>query len=82
MNETIGLFSDDNSLKFAIFREGYPIHSITIGLTDKPYQAEVENNQKIYSLVNPPIEEATQGKLENWIVSKYGVFYWGDFYGW
>ncbi|MGN1386070.1 MAG: hypothetical protein ACI4XS_05670 [Bacillus sp. (in: firmicutes)] len=71
------------ALRFAIMKAGYPTYSLkTIEVSDTPYEAELESNQTMYSLVNPPIDEATQGVLENWVVSKYGVFYWGDFYGW
>ena len=70
------------ALRFAILREGYPIKSITRKLSDTPYEIDVKGNEKVYTLINPPIEKATQGILENWIVSKQGVFYWGKYLGW
>ena len=51
-------------------------------LSDTPYEIGVKDNEKVYTLINPPIEKATQGILENWIVSKQGVFYWGKYLGW
>lgn len=51
-------------------------------LSDTPYEIDVKGNEKVYTLINPPIEKATQGILENWIVSKQGVFYWGKYLGW
>ena len=70
------------ALRFAILREGYPIKSITMKLSDTPYEIGVKGNEKVYTLKNPPMEKATQGILENWIVSKHGVFYWGEYLGW
>ncbi len=63
------------ALRFAILREGYPIKSITMKLSDTPYEIDIKSNEKIYTLINPPIEKATQGSLENWVVSQYGIFY-------
>ena len=64
------------ALRFTILREGYPIKSITLKLSDSPYEIDVKGNEKVYTLINPPMEKATQGILENWIVSKHGIFYW------
>ena len=64
------------ALRFTILREGYPIKSITLKLSDSPYKTYVKGNEEIYTLTNPPMEKATQGILENWIVSKHGIFYW------
>lgn len=70
------------ALRFAILRAGYPIKSITMKISDTPYKIGVKGNEEIYTLTNLPMEKATQGILENWIVSKHGVFYWGEYFGW
>ena len=72
------------SLRFAVLRCGYPINATNLELsTDlikKPF--DIKNNQTIYTIINPPVEKQTQSPLENWIVSKYKLFYWCEFYGW
>lgn len=47
-----------------------------------PYKtpAYIGKNQTIYTIINPPVEKDTQSPLENWIISKYGPFYWGEYY--
>ncbi|MGL5693375.1 MAG: hypothetical protein ACRCXA_04805 [Peptostreptococcaceae bacterium] len=70
------------ALRFSVLREGYPIKSITMKLSDTPYEIDIKSNEQIYTLINPPIEKSTQGILENWVVSQYGIFYWGEYFGW
>lgn len=70
------------ALRFAILREGYPIKSITMKLSDTPYKISIKGDEKIYTLTNPPMEKATQCILENWVVSKHGIFYWVEYFGW
>lgn len=70
------------ALRLALLRTGFPIKAITLQVSDHPYEVNVQSNEKIYTLKNPPTEEATQGVLENWIVSKHGIFYVGEYFGW
>ena len=49
---------------------------------DEPYHMTITGNQKRYYLDNPPFEEPTQSELINWTVTKHGVFYTADYYGW
>lgn len=70
------------ALRLALFKTWFPIKAITLQVSDHPYEADVQSNEKIYTLTNPPTEEATQGILENWVVAKYGIFYVGEYLGW
>lgn len=76
------LMTPVGALRFAIFRTGYPVSAFTMKLSDNPYKTDIKSNEEIYTLINAPIEEATQGVLENWIVSKHSIFYFGEYYGW
>jgi len=40
-----------------------------------------ERNGKIYTLTNPPVERATQGRLESYFVRKVGPFYLAEHHG-
>lgn len=72
------------SLRFTVLRYGYPINAINLKFSTDTYKTpiDIKKNQTIYTIINPPVEEATQSQLENWIISKYGPFYWGEYYGW
>ncbi|WP_042274366.1 hypothetical protein [Faecalimicrobium dakarense] len=69
------------ALRFAIARTGNLITAITLKISDKPHNAKIGESQMVYTLINPPVEKATQGELKKWIVTKYGLIYWGNFYG-
>lgn len=70
------------ALRFAIAKEGYPIKAITLQLSNEPYQGRVKDNEEMYTILNPPRENATDSDLANWIVTKKGIFYFGSYYGW
>lgn len=72
------------ALRFAVLRCGYPLNAVHISISTNSYKTpdDIEKNQTIYTIINPPIEEATQSPLENWLISKYGPFYFGEYYGW
>ena len=70
------------ALRLAVAIYGYPVKSITLQISDKPYGKSVEDNQKMYTLINPPYEESTESELKNWIVTRYGIFYFGNYHGW
>ncbi len=70
------------SLRAAVLLSGHPVSACTLKISDEPYEASVEDNQTIYSLENPPVEEATDSELVNWVVTKYGPFYFAEYFGW
>ncbi|MBO3446509.1 MULTISPECIES: hypothetical protein [Clostridia] len=69
------------ALRFAIARTGNPITAVNLKISDKPYKKKIGKNQMIYTLINPPVEKSTYSELKNWIITKYGLIYWGNFYG-
>ncbi len=70
------------ALRLAVLSSGYPVRAFTLELEEEPIDMVVEENQIGYSLKNPPIEFATQGELVNWVVTRYGIFYVGKYFGW
>lgn len=70
------------ALRFKILTLGYTISAFTFEIMDDAYPMEVKKNQIAYSLENEPFEEISQGELTNWIVTKHGIFYIANFYGW
>ncbi len=70
------------ALRFEILTLGHPISAFTFDIMDEPYHMAINENQIGYSLENPPFEEPTQSELINWIVTKCGLFYSADYYGW
>ncbi|MGL5651715.1 MAG: hypothetical protein ACRDDE_08160 [Paraclostridium sp.] len=72
------------ALRLALLRYGYPQNALHLSMTTDSYKtpADIGKNQTIYTIINPPVEKDTQSPLENWIISKYGPFYWGEYYGW
>jgi hypothetical protein len=70
------------ALQFAVAKEGYPTKAITLRLADEPYQVSIKENQTMYTISNPPHENATDSDLVNWVVSKKSIFYFGSYYGW
>ena len=73
------------ALRFAVLREGYPIEAITLKVDyssarePSPLDMDIKNNI-VYTIFNAPIEEPTQTPLDNWVISKYGIFYWCEMY--
>lgn len=70
-----------------VFVSGNPIIAMTTDIMDYNNYSTGEKesyeqmNAKIYTLTNPPIEKATQGMLENYLVKRYGFFHYVEFYG-
>ena len=69
------------AVRFAIVRHGYPVESLTAKLI-KNHSSLANENETIYSLDNPPYEGPTQTELTDWAAIRYGIFYWGDYFGW
>lgn len=61
--------------------------AIGSGIIEDDFHNEVDRdrfaelNAKAYTLTEPPVEKATQGKLRNYLVRKYGFFYFAEYYG-
>lgn len=48
--------------------------------SSRPPEALREGDQTIYNLEDYPFEPLTETPWDSWIVSKYGIFYWGDYF--
>ncbi len=72
----------DGALRFAVILSGNPIEAFSYEVMDEPYSIYLEENQIPFSLENPPIDEPTQSELVNWVVTKNGIFYSAEYYGW
>ncbi|MFI3225880.1 MAG: hypothetical protein R3Y09_00610 [Clostridia bacterium] len=70
------------ALRLSVIAHGYPACAFDLAIMDEPYHMVLDDNQTGYSLHNPPFEEATQAELINWYVTKHGIFYTADYYGW
>ncbi len=70
------------ALRLAVLTSGYPLTAFTLEVADAPTDMVIEANQIGYSLKNPPIEQATEGELVNWVVTRYGIFYFAKYFGW
>ena len=70
------------ALRFEIITLWHPLSAFEFEIMDEPYHMTITGNQKRYYLDNPPFEEPTQSELINWTVTKHGVFYTADYYGW
>ena len=70
------------ALRFRIITLGHPLSAFTFSVMNEPNPISIDENQTAYSLDNPPFEKSTQSELINWTITKHGVFYTADFYGW
>lgn len=75
------------ALRTYVFFSGYPIVALTTDIVDDEYHNRVDKakfkklNGKAYTLTKPPIEKATQGELNNYLVRKFGIIHYVEFYG-
>ncbi|URM32663.1 hypothetical protein LLY41_20380 [Cytobacillus firmus] len=75
------------ALRTHVFFSGYPAAAIGSGIIEDDFHNEVDRdrfaelNAKAYTLTEPPVEKATQGKLRNYLVRKYGFNYFAEYYG-
>ncbi len=66
---------------------GHPIAALTSPITEDDSRNELEQTAfeerggRIYTLTDPPVERATQGRLESYFVRKVGPFYLAEHYG-
>lgn len=70
------------ALRLGVALSGHPIKAVTSVITDKSYDFYTEDNQIGYSFENPPYEKETGSELINWIVTKHGIFYIAEYFGW
>ncbi|WP_413367539.1 hypothetical protein [Lysinibacillus sp. 3P01SB] len=72
------------ALRTHVFLMGYPIKALSseilVDVYDV-YDGEMEQDTKIYTLTDPPIEKATEGILSHYAVKKTGFLYFAEFYG-
>ncbi|MCL1694468.1 hypothetical protein [Lysinibacillus sp. BPa_S21] len=75
------------ALRTHVFFLGYPIAAISSGIIEDKEHNKVDKdkfaelNAKAYTLTNPPIEKATQTKLRNFLVRKFGFLHFAEYYG-
>lgn len=75
------LMTPIGALRGALIMSGHPVSAFTMELESHADTIYTEENQIGYSLQNPPVERMTEGELANWIVTRYGIFYIGQYYG-
>lgn len=70
------------AIRWRVFFIGHPISAIKADIVPYEYSnnqlAELDNSQG-FEMINPPIERATQGELDTYIVSKKWLFYFARF---
>lgn len=64
-----------------MFFMGYPKVSFTSEINDYEYKNIKinETNSSGYVFTEPPLEKATQGYLDTFVVKKIGFFFFADF---
>jgi hypothetical protein len=69
------------AIKTHVFFMGYPKATLTSEIIDYEYQNIKlnEKNSSGYVFTEPPIEKATQGYLDTYMVKKIGIFFFADF---
>lgn len=69
------------AIRSRVFFMGHPISAIKADIVTYEYSnqlSELDNSQG-FEIINPPIERATQGELDTYIVSKKWLFYFAKF---
>lgn len=70
------------ALRLAIIASGHPVNAFTFEVKEKPYKMDLTENQEGISIDNPPAEKGADAELVNWVVTKHGIFYTAEYYGW
>ena len=79
------------ALRFAVFRMGVAAKEgnlILLSTTLKvdyescrrPPEGVIEGDQTVYDLIDYPVAPLTQAPLDSWVITKHGIFYWGEYY--
>lgn len=76
----IGLISGSHTtpemaIRSRVFFMGHPISAIKADIVEYEYSDGVQG----FKITNPPVERATQGELDTYIVSKKWLFYFARF---
>ena len=70
------------AIRTHVFLMGYPISAIKAEIVEYEYlsstHSKIENSQG-FKIINPPVERATQGELDTYLVSKKWIFYFAKF---
>lgn len=65
-------------------RQNLLLLSITLKVDYKscrrPPEAVIEGDQTVYDLIDYPFEPLTQMPWDSWVITKHGIFYWGDYF--
>ena len=75
------------AIRAHLFTEGYFKSSFTTDIVDDSFHNRTDKRRlakqhaKCYTVTNPPVEKATEGKLANWKVKKVGILYYVSYYG-
>ena len=70
------------AIRSRVFFMGYPISAIKADIVEYEYHSDIHTeikNSQGFKITNPPIERATQGELDTYIVSKKWIFYFAKF---
>ncbi|WP_270942377.1 hypothetical protein [Romboutsia lituseburensis] len=75
-------FTQVGALRFAVLRYGYLNSAINLKVDYSSCRDPIDKvgNQIVYTIFNYPVEERTQTPLDSWIISRYGIFYWSEYY--
>lgn len=46
----------------------------------RPPEAVIEGDQTVYELKDYPLEPLTLMPWDSWVITKHGIFYWGDYF--
>lgn len=68
------------AIRWHVFFMGYPIEAIKADIVEFDYlNNDYDENSQGFKIINPPIERATQGELDTYLVSKKWLFYFAKF---
>lgn len=73
--------SPERALRTKVFLLGYPKAALTSEIVDYTYLNINfdEKNHSGYAFTAPPIETATQGVLDTYLVKKTGILYFAEY---
>lgn len=74
------------ALKFHIILMGYPKEALITDISDNKIDNRFHKkklatlNAKTYTLTNPPFEKDTETELDTFLVRKFGILYFAEYY--
>ena len=77
-----GLFTPTGALRLSVACSGHPLSALLVQINPPSYAFAAEG-QIGYTLVGShvPYEAPTDSHLENWVVTRHGPIYVGEYYG-